>query len=1080
MTQAADLVSQGPEAMRSAIVRIFAESPEADEERTPVGVGFLIDDQVALTCAHVVTNALGLKRGTTPPTGTLINLDLPLLTAPASGDVLTASIQELIPPEPSGAGDIAVLRLRAQLPGSRPVRLVEPHSVWGHRAAAFGLPSGRPGGVWHNGVLKAPQANGWILMNHDPQAGGFRVSMGFSGGPVWDETEGAVVGMTVTAEAGDPPVSYLISTTGLVAAWPPLRRLIHNRPLLPGVPPIRAYPSYVGGPPFTGRAHDLDTLDDWGQSADPVMVVEAMGGAGKSALTWEWSKSRAPGAVIGLAGRFWWSFYEGSPSMRKFLQVLVAYTSGRSLSQVQEMELEELADEASIRLRDRPYLVVLDGFERLLTAYHTFDPSRLRDEDVELGQRGMIESQADGIVRRLAAEGPSKILISTRLIPTVLQDHRTGQLLSGVQHIRLSGLNDNDTRELLTNLRVRGSAPTIRGFFGSLGNHPLLIGIAAGLVNDYRPAPGDFDRWLNDPQAGGKLRLIDLNLAQQSKHIVETALAGLKAWPRELLELLSALSGAVAWQTLDDLNPHRPQPPSPTAVDLTVIGAAPKPPNYNRFPRSLQGQADRYRAADRHAAELYAWRRRRERAIAQAREDQLTKWRQEKPVVQADRKLRQGLRDLEDRGLLWWDRAANTYDLHPIVRAYTYGQLGTRKRIKINDKLHSHFAALPAEGERRATTVEDLTRSITVFRALVGAGQLDEAATYWGNDLGETLQRHLGAHATVVELLTPVSHVRSDLRAALGISLWFMGRYSEAISEETSILADSLRQERAVHVRFALGNLTLSLLEVGSLAAAERGCELRHTLNTAVGIEEDGSLYLHEAMLAAIQGDAARAAGLLHQAEITGPAGRGLWHADHISYWRLNLALRADDSLTSEQLSDAATGRHSWQHRLDLAALRFEFFVRRQDYDRAAAAANEYERLSRNAGLDTVPARSAFVLTKHVGRRADADNAIEEAMARKSGIHPARFPHYWLARALWELGRPEAAVHADAAYRQAWCDGPPNCRKWDLTDAVDLLLAMGRPVPSISTTDPPKRGYPLERRVRRYIAASRTLYGGRP
>lgn len=121
----------------------------------------------------------------------------------------------------------------------------------------------------------------------------------------------------------------------------------------------------------------------------------------------------------------------------------------------------------------------------------------------------------------------------------------------------------------------------------------------AGLVNDYRPAPGEFDRWL-DSGAGRKLSVHELNLAQRSTHILKAALAGLGAWPRELLELLVALSSAVAWQTLDDLNPHRPQLPRPTAVDLTSLGPAPEPPNYGQFGRNPQGLENRRRAADRY------------------------------------------------------------------------------------------------------------------------------------------------------------------------------------------------------------------------------------------------------------------------------------------------------------------------------------------------------------------------------------------------------------------------------------------------------------------------------------------------
>ena len=93
-------------------------------------------------------------------------------------------------------------------------------------------------------------------------------------------------------------------------------------------PAFLAVPPYVGSAPFTGRARDLAGLDDWGRSADPVMVVEAIGGTGKSALTWQWTQDRAPDVIGGLAGRLWWSFYEGSASMTRFLQELLRYVLG--------------------------------------------------------------------------------------------------------------------------------------------------------------------------------------------------------------------------------------------------------------------------------------------------------------------------------------------------------------------------------------------------------------------------------------------------------------------------------------------------------------------------------------------------------------------------------------------------------------------------------------------------------------------------------------------------------------------------------------------------------------------------------
>jgi tetratricopeptide (TPR) repeat protein len=246
-------------------------------------------------------------------------------------------------------------------------------------------------------------------------------------------------------------------------------------------------------------------------------------------------------------------------------------------------------------LRSRPYLVVLDGFERLLAAYHRFDPSKVRDEEAEAGKRSLIEANADEIVRRLAAAGPSKILISTRLMPFALEG-RFGRQMPGVRRLRLPGLTDADTRTLLGRLEVRGSEPAIAGFFGPLGNHPLLVGVVASLVRDYRAAPGDFDRWLADPTAGGALSVPGLDLTQRRTHILAAALNGLEPGPRRLLGWISVLAGSVTWDTLAAINPFQPEP---------------------------------------------------------APQDQVTAWQSSEPVLRARAQLDAALKDLEDRGLVW-------------------------------------------------------------------------------------------------------------------------------------------------------------------------------------------------------------------------------------------------------------------------------------------------------------------------------------------------------------------------------------------------------------------------------------------
>ncbi|HKR49631.1 MAG TPA: trypsin-like peptidase domain-containing protein [Pseudonocardiaceae bacterium] len=208
----------GSGSLDAAVLRIFTPSG------SPAGLGFLVTGRLALTCAHVVTTALGIEDGAQPPVGATIGADLPLLRPGQADADATASVEHWIPAQPSGAGDVAVLRLSAPLPGARPVRLVEADRVWGHPARAYGLPDGRPGGVWHSGTLRHRQANGWVQA--DLAGDGYRVSPGFSGSPVWDDELAGVVGMMAVAESGQPPVSYLIPTSGLLAAWPGLRELV--------------------------------------------------------------------------------------------------------------------------------------------------------------------------------------------------------------------------------------------------------------------------------------------------------------------------------------------------------------------------------------------------------------------------------------------------------------------------------------------------------------------------------------------------------------------------------------------------------------------------------------------------------------------------------------------------------------------------------------------------------------------------------------------------------------------------------------------------------------------------------------
>ncbi|RBQ14641.1 hypothetical protein DP939_39205 [Spongiactinospora rosea] len=96
-------VGSGPNILESAVLQI------RDRQGEPVGVGFLITEELALTCAHVVNAALGTPPDIEPAARVRIDVTLPLLRAPAQPRI-TASVEHWSAWQPSGAGDVEAQR----------------------------------------------------------------------------------------------------------------------------------------------------------------------------------------------------------------------------------------------------------------------------------------------------------------------------------------------------------------------------------------------------------------------------------------------------------------------------------------------------------------------------------------------------------------------------------------------------------------------------------------------------------------------------------------------------------------------------------------------------------------------------------------------------------------------------------------------------------------------------------------------------------------------------------------------------------------------------------------------------------
>jgi hypothetical protein len=118
-----------------------------------------------------------------------------------------------------------------------------------------------------------------------------------------------------------------------------------------------------------GRQAELKLLTDWiagtelefdglKAPADSVRImnVVAIGGMGKSALTWKWFNDVAPQEMQRLAGRMWWSFYESDATFENFVIRALAYVSKRSIQEVAEIPVPERERQLLAGLDYRPFL----------------------------------------------------------------------------------------------------------------------------------------------------------------------------------------------------------------------------------------------------------------------------------------------------------------------------------------------------------------------------------------------------------------------------------------------------------------------------------------------------------------------------------------------------------------------------------------------------------------------------------------------------------------------------------------------------------------------------------------------------
>lgn len=828
---------------------------------------------------------------------------------------------------------------------------------------------------------------------------------------------------------------------------------------IPTPPAFYAEPPYIGSHRFVGRQAQLDTLADWAGPADPhpVLLFEAIGGTGKSMLTWEWSRNRAAGARADWAGFFWYSFYEKGAVMADFCRRALAYMTGQPLEELRKLKTPELTKLLLHQLQARPWLLVLDGLERVLVAYHRYDAAQVADEDAggpdPMTQRrdpcAAIRPEDDDLLRALAGAAPSKLLLTTRLTPKVLLNP-SGLPINGVRRETLPGLRPTDAEALFRACGVTGSSLAMQDFLQRHCDcHPLVTGVLAGLVANYLPKRGDFDAWAADPAGGGALNLADLDLVQKRNHILHAALEALPEKSRQLLSTLALLSEAVDYETLSALNPHLP--PLPEAVEKPG-----NPEGSRRWRLASEEAKQEVRQVYQAALQRY---REYEQALAT-----LLKSREYRTAPQ---ELAKTVRDLERRGLLQYDAQSARHDLHPVVRAVAAGGLRPEEKEQYGQKVVDHFSSRPHSPYEQAETLEDVRDGLHVVRTLLQMGRYQPACDAFLGDLAAALSFNLEAHAEVLSLLRPFfshgwgllpegvdHHNGAVLANQAAIALRWTGELGAASALESAVLLAGVHAESWNEVCIRLTNAAFTLIDQGRRAEGEH-CLLL-ALDLVVLAEYD------EVLFAARLGRFAQLTetGRWTEAEATwqllDPMGRD-WHrnlyrpGDAELWYAVFRFYRGD--LTEEHLARAEQLAREGRNRARIRSLhwlRGEWRLRQMEWALAAESFREAVHLAREVGQTDVRAETRLALARfHL-------EELPEARREAEQLSKARNPHHLSLAELWQaLGDTERArEHALQAYQWACGEGEPYVRRYYLDQARALLEELGAEVPPVPVYDP--------------------------
>jgi tetratricopeptide (TPR) repeat protein len=782
---------------------------------------------------------------------------------------------------------------------------------------------------------------------------------------------------------------------------------------------------------LAGRQLELNLLTDWVARPDSdiykahILNIVAIGGLGKSALTWKWFNEIAPQEMKPLAGRMWWSFYESDATFENFVTRTLAYVTRRPLDEVQQLPVPDREAQLLAALNHEPFLIVLDGLERILIAYSRMDAARL--EDSQVGNQRNLRKTADPRVgrflKKLAQVKNSRILVSTRLYPTELETEAEDPI-PGCFRRDLAGLTNEDAIELWRAFDVTGSRDLLLPVFATFDKHPLLIQTLAGEVKRYRRAPGNFEGWLKSHKRFDPTKFPSLHDAMG--HVLEFALRGLDPKVRQALQVIAAFRMPATYDTLAALLVGK----SKTRYEL----------------RTGKLVTEKGKTFDEETALIAA------------------------------------LAELEGRGLVGWDKRANRYDLHPIVRGVVWSSLSEDTRCGVYKGLYEYFAALPMVANYlKVNSLEDLTSDIELYSSLIGLQRYDDAGRLFHERFGKTMVHRLSSNRQIVELLETLfpdgleqlprlssANYQGVTFNSLALGYKLGGHPGLAVPLYRRYIKISSEINDYRNLSIGLCNLSDTLRLSGAL------CESELAARRALTIRRTRVYRFDEAVSLALLGLALIERGIVKESELALQRALRLFMAEFKNQMEgVTKSFLAHKSLLFGEFTVAwSCANSAWELAHDMnyetdliraARLQGEAALRLNDF--GVADERLHHALTRarmgNHVQEEVPA--LVVLAELQRRRGDLKSAREflddvwEAAERGPYLLIQADACNVLAQIERDEGNLAAAVEAATkAYRLAWCDGPPFAYHWGLEKARKHLQELGAEEPEMPPFDESK------------------------